>query len=91
MNKRLSSFDSLTSFIRKSCWEKGSEIKCGNTISFLNSVSFCSYRMAPDFAYPTPVNECYKATLYALKHFEEFGVDPKKLVLAGDSAGKRIV
>ena len=43
--------------------------------------------MAPEFPFPSPIDECYKATLHVLTNHIELGVDPEKLVLAGDSSG----
>lgn len=46
--------------------------------------------MAPEYPYPTPVDDCYTVTQYILKNANEFGCDSGKIVLAGDSAGKKI-
>ena len=43
--------------------------------------------MGPEHPYPIPIDECYSATLYVLKNAKKFGCDPKKVAIAGDSAG----
>ena len=44
--------------------------------------------MAPEYPYPRPMDDCYSVTKYVLNNAEEFGVDPEKIMIAGDSAGK---
>ena len=46
--------------------------------------------MAPEYAYPQPIIDCYKVTLHVLKIAKELGVDSEKLILAGDSAGIKL-
>jgi acetyl esterase/lipase len=46
-----------------------------------------SYRLAPEYPYPTPVEDCIDATRYILDHAEEMGIDKHKVVLSGFSAG----
>jgi len=45
------------------------------------------YRLAPAHAFPVPVHDTADAAYWLLDHAEELGVDPRKLVVAGDSAG----
>lgn len=45
------------------------------------------YRYAPEYPFPTPFEDCYKTYLYMLNHAEELHIDPKKIIVYGDSAG----
>lgn len=46
-----------------------------------------AYRLAPEHAYPLPVDDCYDALCWAAAHAEELGIDGTRLAVAGDSAG----
>jgi acetyl esterase len=45
------------------------------------------YRMAPEVRFPGAPEDCYAATVWAVEHAEEFGVDASNLAVAGTSAG----
>lgn len=45
------------------------------------------YGLAPEWKFPEPVEECYAVTRWALEHAEALGSNPKKVAIAGDSAG----
>ena len=45
------------------------------------------YRMAPEFVFPAPLDDCVNATKYFINHAHEFGADPERVAVAGDSAG----
>ena len=48
-----------------------------------------SYRLAPEFAFPTPIEDCYSATLYFFENLILYPVrvDLNRIIFAGDSAG----
>ena len=45
------------------------------------------YRLAPENKYPAAVDDAYAATRYIAGHAGEFGVDPNRIAVGGDSAG----
>lgn len=49
------------------------------------------YKLAPDYPYPTAVNEAYAVAKYAASHAEELQIDPEKILLIGHSAGGNLV
>ncbi len=70
----------------------------GNTDSYDNVCRFISknsgskvlsvnYRLAPEHKFPTAVEDALSAYKWALSNISEFGVNPEKLAISGDSAG----
>jgi acetyl esterase len=49
------------------------------------------YRLAPEFPFPTPLEDCYNVTKWATEHQEELKWDGKNLAVAGDSSGGNLV
>jgi acetyl esterase len=45
------------------------------------------YRLAPEHPFPTPLEDCIEAIRFATREAERFGGDPRRLAVAGDSAG----
>ena len=45
------------------------------------------YRLAPEYRYPCATDDCWQALKYIHSHAGELGVDRKRIVVAGDSAG----
>jgi acetyl esterase/lipase len=48
------------------------------------------YSIAPGARYPTPVRQVAAALSHLLDHADRLGIDPRRIVLAGDSAGAQI-
>lgn len=45
------------------------------------------YRLSPEAKFPEPVEDCYAATVDIVARAREFGIDPIRLAVGGDSAG----
>lgn len=53
------------------------------------SVPFLSieFRYAPEFPYPTPIQDCYTGLRYLHDHASELDIDPSRIAVMGDSGG----
>ena len=50
-------------------------------------VVYVRYRLAPDFPFPYPQEDCYRTLCWAYEHAKELGIDPGRIGIGGDSAG----
>jgi len=48
------------------------------------------YRLAPEYPYPAASDDCWAAITWSVEHADELGIDPRRLVLVGGSAGGAI-
>jgi acetyl esterase len=45
------------------------------------------YRLAPEYPYPTPLEDCYSALVWVADHAVQLSIDPYRLGIGGCSAG----
>ncbi|OBK74768.1 alpha/beta hydrolase [Mycobacterium sp. 1164985.4] len=61
---------------------------CRNLANLLSAVVISvDYRLAPESRWPAAAEDVYAATRWAAEHAADFGGDPDRLAVAGDSAG----
>jgi acetyl esterase len=48
------------------------------------------YRLAPEHKFPTAVDECHAVIAHIGEHGDDWGVDPRRLAIGGDSAGANL-
>ena len=45
------------------------------------------YRLAPEHPYPTQFKDCLTATTHFMRTAQDYGVDPSRIIICGDSSG----
>ena len=53
-------------------------------------VASLDYSLAPEYTYPTPIRQAVAAIDYLQAHANDYGADPAKLFLGGNSAGAQL-
>lgn len=48
------------------------------------------YALAPEHPFPIPLNDCIEAIRWVASHGGEWGIDPSRIAVAGDSAGANL-
>src|SRR5690606_26427373 len=54
------------------------------------TVASVDYRLAPETAFPVPVEDCYAALCWLVEHADELGIDPARVSVGGESAGANL-
>ncbi|HEX5226567.1 MAG TPA: alpha/beta hydrolase [Bryobacteraceae bacterium] len=73
-------------------WVAGSLDGVDRTLRALTNASGCivisvDYRLAPEHKFPAAVEDADASLRYVAEHAQEFGVDPNRIAVGGDSAG----
>jgi len=82
----------LVVFIHGGGWIVGDLDLCDEALRMLSGLSGASivsveYRLAPEHRFPTGLEDCYAALLWAVENAKSLGADPRQLVISGESAG----
>ena len=65
-----------------------SDARCVQTAETLDCVVVSvDYRLAPEFPFPAPLEDCYAGLAWTAAHADGLGIDPQRIVIVGQSAG----
>lgn len=67
----------------------GTHDKVCRRLAKINDVVVVSvgYRLAPEFPFPTPHQDCYDATVWVSQNAQQYNYNSEKIIVGGDSAG----
>lgn len=76
-------------------WVLGSRVSTDSAVRFLADqaevdVLSVDYRLAPEHPFPAAIDDALAAWQYAVAQAPAWGIDPSRIVVAGDSAGGNI-
>lgn len=67
---------------------KDADSTCRKLANHLDcTVVSVDYRLAPEFPFPTPLNDCFTATEWVYKNISSYGGAPESIIVSGESAG----
>lgn len=49
------------------------------------------YRLLPEHRYPAPLDDCFEALQYLMRHAPDFDIDPTRIAVAGTKGFKNTV
>ena len=82
----------LIVWIHGGAWTMG--IKDWDNVKYLvrhgYAIASLDYRIAPESKFPAQIQDCNLALNFIVAHAEAYGVDPRRLVVAGASAGGHV-
>ncbi len=67
---------------------QGDDLKAKSLALALNCVvASVEYRLAPEYPFPAPLEDCYAALKWLATNAKQFGVNPARIAIGGASAG----
>lgn len=93
--KSASDPDSIIIYIHAGGWTLGNmditNAVCSNICNTTGAIVLgVDYRLAPDFKFPSPIEDCYKAFCWAAQGAKYWKADPTKIFIMGSSCGANI-
>ncbi|MCH2409520.1 alpha/beta hydrolase [Myxococcota bacterium] len=67
--------------------EHDDELCMGRAARLKIPVASVEYRLAPEYPFPAPLEDCYAGLKWFCKEADSFGIDPNRIAIGGASAG----